>query len=63
MPKPKPKPRIGRPPVAEELRRDKVVKVLVTAAELDELQQAAAATRSTVSSYVSAAALEKARGA
>lgn len=62
MTKPKKKPAIGRPPVAEEKRRATLVRVLTTEAEHAELQQAAEAASASVSAWVRAAALEKARG-
>lgn len=55
------KPRIGRPPVAEENRRATLVRVLVTEAEHEELQRAAADASASVSAWVRQAALEKAR--
>ena len=62
MPRAKPKPKTGRPPIAEEDRRTTLVKVLVTKAEDDELRQAAGAAGLTASTWVRLAALEKARG-
>jgi hypothetical protein len=61
MAKPKRKARIGRPPVAAEDRRATMVRVLTTEAEHQELQQAASAASMSVSTWVRAAALEKAR--
>jgi len=61
MAKSKQKARIGRPPVAAEDRRDVLVRVLVTAAEQEELQQAAGQAGASVSTWVRMAALEKAR--
>ena len=57
----KTKPRIGRPPVAAEDRRDTLVRVLTTEAEHEELRTAADAASMSVSTWVRAAALEKAR--
>ncbi len=59
--KTKGKARIGRPPVAEEDRRETLVRVLVTAAEHAELQDAAKAASTSVSTWVRQVALEKAR--
>jgi hypothetical protein len=59
--KEKEKPRIGRPPVAEADRRATLVRVLTTQAEHAELQEAAEAASMSVSTWVRAAALEKAR--
>ena len=61
MAKPREKPKIGRPPVAEENRRATLVRVLTTEAQHEELQRAAAAGSMSVSTWVRAAALEKAR--
>ena len=54
-------PRIGRPPVAAEDRRATLVRVLTTEAEHAELRRAAEAASMSVSTWVRAAALEKAR--
>ena len=59
----KTKPRIGRPPVADADRRDTLVRVLTTADEHAELQQAAADASMSVSTWVRVAALDKARAA
>ena len=56
------KPRVGRPRVADEDRRDTMVRVLTTSAEHAELQRAADTASMSVSTFVRAAALEKARG-
>lgn len=53
---------MGRPPVAEDARRSTLVRVLTTEAEHAELQRAAEASSMSVSTWVRAAALEKARG-
>ena len=55
------KPRIGRPPVADEDRRSTLVRVLTTEAEHGELQRAAEGASMSVSTWVRSAALEKAR--
>lgn len=57
------KPKIGRPPVAAEDRRDSLVRVLVTQGEAAELQAAAEAVGASLSTWVRMAALEKARQA
>ncbi len=64
--KPKPKatkakPRTGRPPVADEDRRSTLVRVLTTEGEHGELQRAAETASMSVSTWVRAVALEKAR--
>ncbi len=51
----------GRPPVAAEDRRATVVRVLTTEAEHEELRRAAEASSMSVSTWVRAAALERAR--
>jgi hypothetical protein len=51
----------GRPPVADEDRRDALVRVLTTASELKELQDAAAYVGMSVSTWVRFIALERAR--
>ncbi len=51
----------GRPPVAAEDRRDTLVRVLVTAAELEELKRAAAYASTTMSTWVRGVAIERAR--
>lgn len=61
MAKAKEKARIGRPPVAAEDRRTTLVRVLTTEAEHAELQRAAEGASMSVSTWVRAAALEKAR--
>jgi hypothetical protein len=60
MPKAK-KPRMGRPSIAPEDRRETPVKVLVTKAEDEELKRAAAADGRTVSTWLRLLGLEKAR--
>lgn len=60
MPKTKEPARTGRPPIAAEDRRDRVIKVLASEAEFAELQRAATAARRSVSMWVREAALEKA---
>jgi hypothetical protein len=57
----KARPRIGRPPVADEDRREKHVRVLTTEAEHGELQRAAADASMSVSTWVRSVALERAR--
>lgn len=57
----KAKKKLGRPPVADEARRATLVRVLATATEYGELQRAAEAASMSVSTWVRAAALEKAR--
>lgn len=52
---------IGRPPVADAVRRATLVRVLVSKDEHAELQRAAEAGSASVSAWVRAAALEKAR--
>jgi uncharacterized protein (DUF1778 family) len=52
---------IGRPPVTDAERRNTLVRVLVTKDEHAELQRAAEAGSASVSAWVRAAALEKAR--
>lgn len=63
MAQPPDPPKMGRPPVAESDRRTKIIKVLATEAELAELQQAASMASMTVSTWMRAVALEKARHA
>jgi hypothetical protein len=58
----KPKPRMGRPPVADADRRDTLVRVLVTEAEHEELRLAADAAGLGVSTWMRSVALERARG-
>ena len=53
--------RIGRPPVADADRRATLVRVLTTEAEHGELKRAAEGASMSVSTWVRAAALEKAR--
>ena len=57
----KARPRIGRPPVADADRRDTLVRVLTTADEHEELQQAASGASMSVSTWVRSVALERAR--
>ena len=52
---------MGRPPVAEEARRSTLVRVLVSESEHHELKIAAESAAMSVSTWVRAAALEKAR--
>lgn len=61
MPKVKPKPKVGRPPVADEAKRSTLVRVLTTSAEYEELKQAAESDSTTVSTWIRAIALRKAR--
>lgn len=56
-----PKARIGRPPVAEEARRDTMVRVLVNQGEHAELQRAAEAAAMSLSAWIRVVALERAR--
>jgi len=51
----------GRPPVADEDKRNTLVRVLVTATELEELKMAAAYASTTMSTWVRGVALERAR--
>ena len=51
----------GRPPVADADRRDTLVRVLTTASEHGELQDAAAYVGMSVSTWVRFVALERAR--
>ncbi len=53
--------KLGRPPVADADRRDTLVRVLATESEHEELRRAAEAASMSVSTWVRAAALEKAR--
>lgn len=55
------KPLIGRPPIAPEDRRDVLVRVLTTEAEREELQDAADAASMSISTWMRAVALERAR--
>ena len=55
------KTRMGRPPVADADRRATLVRVLTTKGEHAELQRAAEAASMSVSTWVRAVALEKAR--
>jgi uncharacterized protein (DUF1778 family) len=55
------KPAIGRPPMAPEDRRGKMLRVLTTDGERAELDRAAKASGLDTSSWVRAVALEKAR--
>lgn len=57
----KARPRIGRPPVAEGDRRGTPLHVLITKGEHEELRQAAADASTSVSAWVRAVALERAR--
>ena len=51
----------GRPPIADAARRETIVRVLTTEDEKAELQRAADNASTSVSTWVRAAALEKAR--
>lgn len=55
------KPRMGRPPIAEEKRRSDHIKVMITDAERADLEQAAEVAGKGVSTWVREVALEKAR--
>ena len=55
------KPRMGRPPIAEEKRRSDHIKVMITETERADLEQAAEAAGKGVSTWVREVALEKAR--
>lgn len=55
------KPRMGRPPIAEEKRRSDHIKVMITEAEPADLERAAEAAGKGVSTWVRDVALEKAR--
>lgn len=59
----KAKPRMGRPKVADEDRRDTLVRVLCTEAEHGELQQAASDASMSVSTWMRSISLERARAA
>lgn len=63
MIQPPAEPKKGRPPIEDGERRSKIIKVLTTEAELAELQQAASMASMTVSTYMRAVALDKARSA
>jgi len=54
-------PKIGRPKVAEDAKRSTLVRVLTTAAEYEELKQAAEAASMSVSTLMRTIALEHAR--
>jgi len=62
MAKPKQKPRIGRPPVAEDERKSTHIKVLLTEEQREILERAAKAEGDGVSTWVRRVAL-KAAGA
>ena len=53
--------KIGRPAVAEDAKRSTLVRVLTTAAEYEELKQAAEADAMSVSTWMRTLALSKAR--
>jgi hypothetical protein len=53
--------RMGRPPVADAAKRKKSMHVLTTEAEYAELQDVAADASMSVSSWVRAVAIERAR--
>lgn len=53
--------RMGRPAVADDARRSTLVRVLTTEAEYEELKQAADTASMSVSTWMRALALEKAR--
>jgi hypothetical protein len=57
----KPRKRAGRPSVAAADRRETIVRVLTTEAEHVELQQAAATLGMSVSTWMRAVALDRAR--
>lgn len=57
----RPRPRIGRPPVAAADRHGKDVRVLTTDAEYEELKHAAASVSMSVSTWMRSVALERAR--
>jgi len=61
MKEPKKTPRMGRPPVADEDRRTTHIKVLLTEAEREALEQAAKPSGQGVSTWVRTVALERAR--
>lgn len=52
---------MGRPPIANADRRSTLVRVLTTESEHEELRRAAEAASMSVSTWVRATALEKAR--
>jgi hypothetical protein len=51
----------GRPPMADEDRRDTLVRVLTTASEYEELQRGAAYVGMSVSTWMRFVCLERAR--
>ena len=53
--------RTGRPPIAPELRREAILKVMTTAAEREELERAAKQAGLAVSVWVRVVSLERAR--
>lgn len=53
--------KIGRPTVADDAKRSTLVRVLTTAAEYEELKQAAEAEAMSVSTWMRTLALHKAR--
>lgn len=55
------KPRAGRPPIEPEDRRTKLLRVLTTEGEREELNRAAQMVGLDVSTWVRAVALERAR--
>lgn len=61
MKEPTKTPRMGRPPVADEDRRTTHIKVLLTEAEREALEQAAKPSGQGVSTWVRTVALERAR--
>ena len=61
MAKPSKKPRMGRPPVADEDRRTTHIKVLLTETERETLEQAAKPTGQGVATWGRMVALERAQ--
>ena len=61
MKEPTKTPRMGRPPVADEDRRTTHIKILLTEAEREALEQAAKPSGQGVSTWVRTLALERAR--
>lgn len=60
MQSPEDKPRMGRPPIAEEKRRSDHIKVLLSDAERAELERAAATDGKGISTWVRDVAIKEA---
>lgn len=54
-------PKVGRPPLKAKDRHDRLIRVLVTEAEHEELRLAAEAASLSLSTWIRVVALEKAR--